>query len=350
MVRYTNEELADIHAIYGETRRNANAAAALYRERYPPRRHPAPATFRRVARRLAIDGVFHRPPVMPRPRNAQAEDVLEHFRENPHTSQRRAADALGMSKTTIQRILADEKFHPFKLVLNQGLRVGDPPRRMEYSQWLVDRPEPEAFAGRVLWSDECIFDNKANVNRHNMHYWSDVNPHWMRTVDFQDQWSINCWGGVLGEQVIGPHFFDGRLNGAGYLAFLQNDLPDLLAEVPLALRRDHWFQQDGAPPHWLLAVRAHLNQVYPQRWIGRDGPVAWPARSPDLTPPDFFLWGHVKNVVYETKPDTEEELRDRIEAAFRAVTPATLVRVQRQAVLRARHCIDVNGGLFEHLH
>ncbi|KAE8746246.1 hypothetical protein FOCC_FOCC007118 [Frankliniella occidentalis] len=59
-----------------------------------------------------------------------------------------------------------------------------------------------------------------------MHYWSDVNPHWMRTVDFQGQyqWSINCWGGVLGEQVIGPHFFDGRLNGAGYLAFLQNDL------------------------------------------------------------------------------------------------------------------------------
>ncbi|KAK3932986.1 CTL-like protein [Frankliniella fusca] len=151
----------------------------------------------------AIDGVFHRAPVRPLPRAGQADDVLQHFRENPHTSQRRAAAALNMSKTTIQRILADDNG-----ILNQALRVEDPPRRLEYCNWLVGQPEPEAFVGRVLWSDECNFDNKANVNRHNAHYWSDVNPHWMRTVNFQDQWSVNCWGGVLGENVIGPHFFD----------------------------------------------------------------------------------------------------------------------------------------------
>ena len=61
------------------------------------------------------------------------------------------------------------------------------------------------------------------------------------------------------------------------------------------LQPDIIFQLDGAPPHWGLDVRASLNEQFPGRWIGRDGPTPWPPRSPDLTPLDFFLWGYVKN-------------------------------------------------------
>jgi hypothetical protein len=39
------------------------------------------------------------------------------------------------------------------------------------------------------------------------------------------------------------------------------------------------FQQDGAPPHWRLDVRAFLNQEFPGKWIGRAGPIAWPPRN-----------------------------------------------------------------------
>jgi len=35
-------------------------------------------------------------------------------------------------------------------------------------------------------------------------------------------------------------------------------------------------------------VRQFLNTHYPQ-WIGRGGSIAWPQRSPDLTPLDFYL-------------------------------------------------------------
>ena len=34
--------------------------------------------------------------------------------------------------------------------------------------------------------------------------------------------------------------------------------------------------------------------------------------SPDLTPLDYYLWGHMKTLVYETKVDTRAALRDRI--------------------------------------
>ena len=45
------------------------------------------------------------------------------------------------------------------------------------------------------------------------------------------------------------------------------------------------------------------------------GAVAWPPRSPDLTPLDYYLWGHMKTLVYETKVESRAALRDRIFAA-----------------------------------
>jgi hypothetical protein len=34
-------------------------------------------------------------------------------------------------------------------------------------------------------------------------------------------------------------------------------------------------------------------------WKGRAGPIPWPPRSPDLTPCDLYLQGHVKDQVYQ---------------------------------------------------
>ena len=67
------------------------------------------------------------------------------------------------------------------------------------------------------------------------------------------------------------------------------------------------FMQDGAPAHFSTGVRDHLDNIYPLRWIGRGGPVAWPPRSPDLNPPDFLLWGHLKNLVCKTEVSNVEE-------------------------------------------
>ena len=68
------------------------------------------------------------------------------------------------------------------------------------------------------------------------------------------------------------------------------------------------FQQDSAPPHWgLLHVRGSLEQRFPCQWIGRGGPTPWPARSPDMTPLDFF-GGYVKECVYQTPVYDIEEL------------------------------------------
>jgi hypothetical protein len=74
------------------------------------------------------------------------------------------------------------------------------------------------------------------------------------------------------------------------------------------------FQQDFAPPHFSLQVRLALNARFPNRWIGRVGSMAWPPRSPDLTPLDFFMWGYVKTIVYAEKIRDLNLLRQRITA------------------------------------
>ena len=61
------------------------------------------------------------------------------------------------------------------------------------------------------------------------------------------------------------------------------------------------FQQDGAVPRWGLEVCQFLNETFLDRWIGCDGLIPWPSRSPDITPLGFFLRGYVKDIVYRTK-------------------------------------------------
>ncbi|GBN54180.1 hypothetical protein AVEN_36177-2 [Araneus ventricosus] len=73
-----------------------------------------------------------------------------------------------------------------------------------------------------------------------------------------------------------------------------------------------WFQHDGPPA---IDVRLHLNATYGQQWVGRGGPVLWPARSPDLTCLDYFLWGYVKSLVYETPVNNAEDIVASIAAA-----------------------------------
>ena len=41
-------------------------------------------------------------------------------------------------------------------------------------------------------------------------------------------------------------------------------------------------------------------------------PFEWAPHSPDVSPPDLFLWGHLKDEVYKAKPQTIEELKQKI--------------------------------------
>jgi len=142
---------------------------------------------------------------------------------------------------------------------------------------------------------------------------------------------------------------EGRLTGEAYLRFLQEELPRLLEDVPLNKRGRMYFQHDGAPPHSSREVTNFLNYRFPGRWIGRGGPRNWPARSPDLSPLDYCVWGWMKELVYSVKVGTRDALLGRIlDAADRIRRSQRKLRRATSAVHnRAAACVAADGGIFE---
>ena len=110
------------------------------------------------------------------------------------------------------------------------------------------------------------------------------------------------------------------------------------------MNKDVIFMQDGAPPHYANIVRNLLNNAFPGRWIGRRGPYDWPARSPDLTPCDFFLWGWAKDQVYRREPRTIDELEDVIHDVISNVPVEFLRKAVTEEVPRRLQKLIENGG------
>ena len=65
---------------------------------------------------------------------------------------------------------------------------------------------------------------------------------------------------------------------------------------------------------------------------------------PDLTPLDFFLWGHVKDEVARRMPKTLQDLKRAVEDAIGEIPKETCVRVAEEARHRAERCLAKKGG------
>ncbi|KAJ4450907.1 hypothetical protein ANN_02341 [Periplaneta americana] len=75
----------------------------------------------------------------------------------------------------------------------------------------------------------------------------------------------------------------------------------------------------------------------------------WPPRSPDLTTPDFFLWGYLKDRVYATRPQTVDDLKHNITQEIQAIDNRVLQRVASNMERRVELCLMQDGGHFQHL-
>ena len=68
----------------------------------------------------------------------------------------------------------------------------------------------------------------------------------------------------------------------------------------------------------------------------------WPARSPDLNPCDFYLWGYLKSVVYTPKPRNIAELEAAIRSEIAALDPAICMKAILDVKKRAAKCLAAN--------
>ncbi|XP_015188086.1 PREDICTED: uncharacterized protein LOC107072561 [Polistes dominula] len=209
----------------------------------------------------------------------------------------------------------------------QGLMPHDKISQKAFCHWLLQQHTNDAeFLLKILWTDK--------------------NLHSILETHFQVRWNVNVWAGIIGHLIIGPYFFEGNVTSVAYFDFLQHKLPELLEDVPLNTRGSFIFQQDGASSYFSRHMRDFLNQHY-QGWIGGAGTIAWPQRSPDLTPLDFYLWSHIKSIVYSEEITSCEQLREKIIVAFHTLKQSnTLESVHRNLIRRAKSMCSAEWATF----
>ncbi|KAJ4449838.1 hypothetical protein ANN_01244 [Periplaneta americana] len=202
---YSNQELAEIHFMYGNADGNAVLARRLYQERwYPQRQCPDRKTFVRLYYRLCEYGKFNSPGLgRGRPRSTTPEvqeEILEAVNMSPSISTRRVA--------------------------LQALSPADYPARVRFCQWFLQQcgVNPN-FPVLVLFTDEA---RDGITNFHNQHVGAYENPRATVPSHHQVRFSLNMWAGIIGDRLVGPRVRVNRLTGQAYTNFLENTIPHVL--------------------------------------------------------------------------------------------------------------------------
>ena len=98
----------------------------------------------------------------------------------------------------MHRTLKEQRLHTYHV---QKLQA-DFPRRVIYCGRLLQqcRERPNS-SNCILFTDEAGFTRNAVFNSHNIHIWSDKNPHARQEVRFQRLFFINVWAGTDYKQI-----------------------------------------------------------------------------------------------------------------------------------------------------
>ena len=224
----------------------------------------------------------------------------------------------------------------------QELSVTDWETRRTLSEGILKNVPPIA----VLWcSDEGHFHLSGTVNKQNFRYWAENNPRDLHQRPLHSP-RVTVWCAVSRLGVVGPYFFEEggetvTVTSNRYCEMLENFLRPRLEEFDDS--EDFWFQQDGATAHTSRRSLGILREMFPSRLVSLRGDIGWPARSPDLTPCDFFLWGYLKAEVYKHRPQTLKALKDAIREEVAAIPPEMTNIVMENFRERLRQCIANNG-------
>ncbi|GFT89642.1 DUF4817 domain-containing protein [Trichonephila clavipes] len=223
-------------------------------------------------------------------------------------------------------LATDGRKEKFGLAIHQN----DHHARRRFVEWAQNEIAvvPD-FHKRILFSDEAHFWLNGYVNKQNCRICSEVNPQVYVETPLHPE-KLTVWCALWAGGIIGPYFIKNdeghnvTVNGDRYRAMITNFfIPELNNHDVQEL----WFQQDGATCHTARTTIDLLKDTFGDRLISRFGPVNWPPRSCDLTPLDYFLWGHVKSLVYADKPQTLDHLEDNIRRVIADIRPEMLEKV-----------------------
>ena len=311
-----------------------------------PRKLPKKNVFKRVIDRFRTTGSvkIEYPKKKEKKPVIENEETVERVRQlitsNVGMSLRQMATELDLPKSTVWDILRKTlNFYPYKINLTTELTEQHKRARLEYNRWLLEQPED--FPEIVIWTDEKIFLLHSCPNKQNERYWfpKGDNPNIEEACRVQGGPKVMCWAMIIDGRVF-VHWFDigVRENTEVYIRdVLQGFMWPILLTMPRRAR--YWFQQDGARCHTSNLSLEWIREKFGTQVISGNTEIAWPARSPDEAPCDYFLWGICDQEIRRVKPRDLGELQEVVSDFVESLDEDVARRAVRDVRPRAQMCI-----------
>lgn len=286
--------------------------------------------------------------------------VVESVANLPKLGTRPRAALLDINRRTLQQILnSDLAYHPYHIKRLHAMLPRDHAARVQFATWFIGMHNAdEDFVDNIWYTDESHIHLDGYTNSQNCIHWGSSRPEEFTRKSLHPT-KVTVWCAISSHGILGPYLFQdangARVNvrGSNYLDMLQTqfypDLQDLVMSRGLDFTK-MWLMQDGARPHIYTPARAYLNNIFSGRVIGERFTNPWPARSPDLTPCDFFLWGWLKDQVYKQLPIPDARTLENVTKQILGALPAAYCqRACRSIVKRLTKVCEVNGENIEHM-
>ena len=263
---------------------------------------------------------------------------------------------MNLTKSATQRVLRKQlKLRPYKIPNEQSLSNEARGQRKTFCEWFLQKCVGRStFLQDIWWSDEAHVYLHGDGNRQNVRIWSRSPPDAVYELPLHSP-KVTVWCATISAQgIIGPIFFEDSRGKT--VTVNQERYQDVLLQFVNALQRRcadtlnvQWFQQDGAPAHTAKKTMELLRERMGDRVISKGADISWPPQSPDLSPLDFFLWGHIKAVIFKNDPKDLSELKEAIRAAIGSISRETCAKVAEEAKRRAILCAARDGGHVENV-
>ena len=145
------------------------------------------------------------------------------------------------------------------------------------------------------------------MNKQNFRKWSRTKPEEVYKKPLHSP-KVTVWCGLSSNRIYGPYFSEDP-EGNAWMVTTDTYIEILNMMFVNDIYPDQWFQQDRATAHTSLRAREWLTNQFRNKIISHHMEFPWPARSPDLSPLDYFLLSYVKENIFKRQPADIEILK-----------------------------------------
>lgn len=273
--QYSTHQRTKIVEFYSATKSIVLTQRQFARD-FGRRRIPSKKTIQRIIAKFRETGSVRNnnkghsgPPISVRT-PAKIDTLRDRLEESPRKSSRRLSQEVRISKTSVLRILhKDLHLFPYKIQILQIQTDRKKQERLAFCQDISRKIEDNpGLLDLIFFSDEAHFHLSGHVNRQNMRYWAEEQPHEHIEPPLSRE-KVTVWCAIGRNGILGPYWFedaDGRtvtVNTDRYIALLRTKfIPGLRRKRGVGMNTVV-FQQDGAPPHCSNRTLEYLRRYFP---------------------------------------------------------------------------------------